>query len=729
MTNWSSRSHRLPGGAWVYLASAALVIAALWLPFGFALTALIEEWDLLGMFQQHGVFFYTHLDGPVAAHALRPLMPLSFALAHLLAPDSFNGWHVLMISALLGKAWALGDLAACATDSRRCGVFSAALVLLYPADTMQLSFRSIHINVALACALVGCALWVRAWDARTRSGAWILAGTSALLLLGAVLIYEVALTLILLPLAICFVVARRVGVPVAGRLPLLAAWSLPVLLYGGYLAWVFPRIATYQGGVTGSSNGLLKRALEVFPQWFEVGGARALLGGWIDAVGIVTTAFQSRSYLWVASAVVCLLVLAVGGRGSARGSRVGPDARAPLRLFLVALVLMMLGYAPFLASPPHMAISQRTFLWATPGAVLAWVAALWWLAGRARVVAGAMGGALLFFGLGAQLYQFHQYVELAQQQRRVLRSIVESFEAATPDQRLLVIDRTAQIGHTWMFADQSLQFALGYLLDRPIGPFEVCRWPSFEWQRVDSLGRKGSCVEQASRWTFAFPTAVSGPGVPLVASKPARSLQKDGLVRADIDEQGHAVGRPEAAPWRAHLAAGDDAASRRYRGILAVEARPWIGPMFRDQFPSSEYRYSFGDWWSIESPPRGAGWREAEWRRDGLFKHRSTAWKMSPSAELFFDIRPVAQAYVMRLRFDQFANPTDRDLRLSLNGVEVPFRWLGDLALEAYVAPHLLTAGRNRFELQSPLAPDYFGLSLRVDEILITPVPPAVAAR
>ena len=83
---------------------AAIALALLWLPFGFSIIGLIEEWDVLGLFTLYDPFFWVTSDGPLAAHRLRPLTVAPHALAYMLDPDSFIWWHILLMGSLLTKA-------------------------------------------------------------------------------------------------------------------------------------------------------------------------------------------------------------------------------------------------------------------------------------------------------------------------------------------------------------------------------------------------------------------------------------------------------------------------------------------------------------------------------------------------------------------------------------------------------------------------------------------------
>lgn len=713
----------------VWMLPSAAILTALWLPFGFSMIGLVEEWDLLGLFVMHGTFLFTHFDGPLAAHSLRPLMPLSFAVAHLIDPDSFAGWHLLTLGSLLLKGGAMTYLVARATGSSAWGVVAAALVLLYPADTMQLSFRSIHINVAIALTLAGAALLVRAFDIRRKASAVATALAASLLYLTAICIYEVALTLVALPFAVALVRHgwRGLRPPPGSRWMLALPWLAGIGLYLGYAGWRSAEIASYQGQVTGDKQALIAGAYAALPKLFTIGGARAFIGGWIDAARMVAKEYESWLYLGFAVsglALVFLLALRIGRSAGLAGDDTTQHG-LPVRLIVLGIVVMLMGYAPFLTSPAHMAISQRTFLWAAPGAALAWTGLLMALWRLARVPAVLVALLMLTWGLGAQLFQFHHYVELSERQRSVLRTIVEMLDSNEMAQKtLVVLDGTDQVGHTWFFPEDELHYVLSYLYGRRVGPVEICRSSRMEWQRVDALNRKGSCTRESDYWVFSFPPSASGPGVPLVVDKPARRLSRDQVTLVSLGTGGEILS--EAAvitDRRRQLETGVNPIDRRYRGILAPRPPSPVGPMFRDQFTGPRYRWSFGDWWNLDVPTRGSGWRPVEWIGNGL-KHRSGAWKTAPAADLHFELAPEAGQYMVRGRFEQFASDAVRSsMRLRFNEHPLELAWTSHFDFVSQVPPEALERGTNTLTLQSELDNKYYGLSAWLDWVEIKPLP------
>jgi hypothetical protein len=720
--------HSLLRQAAIVLLPSLAIVAALWLPFGFSMGGLVEEWDLLGLFTEHGPFLMVHLDGPLPAHAIRPFMPLSFALSYLADRDSFDAWHLLTIASLLAKGAATTYLVSRATGSRGWGIVAAALLLLYPADTMQLSLRSIHINVAIALLLTGSALLVSAFGARspTRAVAGaVVATTFYVVSLG---IYEAGLVLIMLPLVVPFASSGLSRIVHFRRreLGLAAIWAGGVCLYLGYAAWASHKVASYQSQVTGGGQGPIATAIAAFPKLFTTGAARALIGGWMDAWRMLAVEYTSYVYFGCAVlgiAAVALFAIALGRSRVSDEPSALPSWRMPARLLLAGLVLMLAGYAPFLTSPYHVVVSQRTFLWATPGAAIAWVGVLLmiWRLARAPAIAGAC--LLLALGFGAQLFQFHHYVELTQRQRAVLRGIVESSDLQ-PGKPVVVLDGSNQIGHSWFFVNGDMvRNALSYLYGRAVGPVEVCHAPGMEWVRPDQFGRKGRCAESETGWSFDFPHAVSGPGLPTSVVEPSRHFASGGNVTVvGVRADGTSTALPGAqAERRRALQTGDDVVARRYQGVLAPRSSDRFGPMFRDETVGDSYRWSFGDWWNLDLPTRGSGWREVEWTVNGLVQ-RSAAWMVSSTADVLFELSPSVGNYRVRGAFVQFASDAVRNgMSLQMNGRPLVMRWVSATQFEADVPPDALVSGSNRLGFVTQVDDKYFGLGGQLDWFDVVP--------
>jgi putative flippase GtrA len=700
---------------------SGVIVGLLWLAFGFRLTGLIEEWDVLGLFAKHGLFFIADSGSPLAAHSLRPLTVLPHALAYFLDPDSFTFWHLLLISALLVKGAASTYLGWRCSGSWRWGIALGMLVLLWPADTMQLSFRSLHINAALALLLLAVSLSVAALYSASRSTSMLLAGAAGVVLLASASMYEAGLTLLAAPLLI---VMAREGVAggwrrAVARPAVALAWIASAGLFVAYAFVASRQSATYQGSVT-QGPGILSTVYLALPKLFTVGALRGLLGGWVDAASIARQELATYWYVLAATAasLACLLGL---GRRLGTADLHGGDQRSSLghsaRLAIAGGALMLLGYAPYLISGAHLAITQRTYLYATPGAALVCVAALMALSRRSSRAAGATVAVLLFLGFNAQLYQFHHYTRLADRQRGVLRAIVENFDGRLGDKTLLILDGSNQLAHTWMLRD-NLKWALGYLYARPINSVEICLMPGGHWQRLDAMGRTGSCVRTADGWTFTAAPAI-GAGA-AATGKPLELAHAD-VVELAIAADGTTDPQPQLQSHRNELAHGNDSMSRRYRNVLQLAPAALGSAMFGPAGPGPAYRWDFGRWWSLEDPTRGSGWREADWQI-GRLRHNAMAWSVSDKATLQFRLAPQDRPYRLAGQFGNFASPLVREnMQIRINGNLAPLTWQQNGRFTADVPLGSIRSGTNTIEFNAPTIPEYYGLSAMLDWFEVRP--------
>ncbi|MEO8779686.1 MAG: hypothetical protein ABI389_13565 [Rhodanobacter sp.] len=714
----TGRKQHVWGAPVALMLPVTLTVLAIWLPFGFSMTALIEGWGVLGTFADQHLFFLTSVGSPMQAQALRPLTIFPQALAYFLDPDSFFYWHVLLALALIVKGAASAHLMARISHSVRWGALMGVLVLVYPADTMQLSFRSIHINWALALLLVGSSLFVEACRRKHHLSKHLAALSAATFLFLACCMYEASLPLIVVPLLAIYAIYGVKGSISYLRINLavLLFWLASAAIYVAYALVTAPKIASYETSILSGGN-LLSILIASFPKLFSIGALRALLGGWVDAARMVGSEFNSYSYLALAAAVIVIAIVSVTKISCLcwHPSEARPGTaswRWPLRTVLAGAVMTLLGYAPFLVSGAHLAISQRTFLFATPGAAMVWVGLLIMLWKLANWPAIACASLLIFGGLGAQLVQFHHYVRISQVQRTLLKSIMQNFDGRLGGKTLLILDGSNQLGQTWMFGEGNLRMALSYLYGHSIGPVEVCRMPNAEWEHADSLARKGSCEETASEWILRPASTVSGPGYIAPPRTANVHLAKSDLITVRINPDGSAVANPDLDSYRRNLMDAGSTAALRYRNVLLAKHETM--DMFRDVPPVDQFDWNFGKWWSLEVVVRGTGWREPEWTSHGLF-HESDAWKADDRAALYFDISLSRGAHVINGRFGIIVNEAVRQsMVVVLNGVTLPVEWGNDHAFQTKIPAGLLRLKNNEIAFQSISDQNYYGLSAQL---------------
>ena len=139
--------------------------------------------------------------------ATRPLSAFPHALAHFLSPNSFTAWHVLTVLELIIKGVAAAYLIRKAVRSDLLALLGGVIAIVFPADTMTIAFRGLHINFAMMLLLVGASLSVA--DLVSDTSRRLLSILGAASALAAFLMYEAALPLIILPLMVVFI---RLGI-------------------------------------------------------------------------------------------------------------------------------------------------------------------------------------------------------------------------------------------------------------------------------------------------------------------------------------------------------------------------------------------------------------------------------------------------------------------------------------------------------------------------------------
>ncbi|MDI2140549.1 MULTISPECIES: hypothetical protein [unclassified Pseudomonas] len=698
-----------------HLGPALLTVFFIWLPFGFALTGLLEEWGVVGLFSRVGVFFLTDAASAMPAHALRPLTILPHAIAYSLDPNSFNYWHVLLIIALVIKGWAASVITTRITGAIKWGMLASVLVIVFPADTMQLSFRSIHINWALSLVLLASVLLIRALDERNRVKSLILSALASLILAASCAMYEVALLLAAIP---AFVVFIQVGIKgIAAHIKRFYCqhliWAVGPAAYIIYVIHTLPLVHSYQSAVVGDSA--LASVKMYFPKLFTLGVKRSVFGGWIDAFRITGSEIGSYWYVTVATALLlALIAFAAWKSKDTLLVETGSNSRwtLPVRMIAIGLVLICLGYLPFIFNPAHMAVSQRTFLYAAPGATMIFIALLLCIYRYSKTATATLSAMLIFTGLSAQLFQFQHYIEISKRQQSILNDIAHNFDGNAVGKTLLILDYSNQLNHDWMFLNPDLSAILFHIYEKPADTIEVCYMPSHEWQQTDPLQRKGTCEKTEEGWTLNYPVPFDTP------PPPSKKLSNADVVTVEVGRGEAPAANAELNAWRKELESESSPAGARLRGI--TESHPWFQFFqFRQPAPD-EYYWDFGRWWSMTPPIAGSGWRNTQWETR-RFVHTASAWKNAPQSSLVFDLIPASAPYEINGFFKSFANKQLRDkMQVEVNGIHIPLQWIQDGRFSGSVPADTLKPGRNSIEFISDVDAGNGGVSAELDWINVT---------
>jgi len=706
------------------LPSLAL-IALLWLPFGFHMGGLIEEWGLLGLYTQAGPFFFAGAHSLMPQHQMRPIMTTLWAAAFAVDPNSWWFWHFELALSLLIKGASLSWLGLYLTGSRRWAVVCGLLFVVWPADTLQMAFRALNIGMAAGLAPLSAALFVGAYLASRGATRASLALAAAACLVAGTWMYE--LTLLLAPLPFLVMWARE-GLGGTWRLvrrswQVSVAWLAAVGVCAGYIVKVLISTTdSYQRQVAGDSHQMLQTLKVNAPMLFTHGFARSLFDGWLDAARIFAHDFGSHGYLLGVGVALLLIVISF-----ARGEVERPVGLA--RIAIVGVIVLALGYGPFLTSSFHLNVTQRTYLFAASGAALIFVAALLVVEKLSRSVAVVGAGVLLALGATQQLWQFREYSANYELEREIIASIVEQVPEYPTGKTLILLDASQRINHTWMLNTNDygiLPSVLTYIYGKPVPEVRVCLVPANVWSQRDAWGLQGSCAETDSAWVFKWAPDFERPEAPKLARKSDVVVEKENAVIVRIDADGHSPDTPQIQANRKALLQGTSVAGMRYRHALAPDTWPFRSLVETKESPAA-YRWDFGRRWNLEHPEAGTGWNEAEWFYTP-FRQQSAAWISRPHATLVFPLEPARGDYELVLHARDGMGANREFLKASVNGVSVPIQWLTEGDLRATVPNDALKAGMNTLAFDGPVSKEW-GVSMRVDWITLAPASELASSR
>jgi hypothetical protein len=678
----------------------ALTVAALWIPFGFSLGGLVEEWGFLELFARKGVF-YLISEATLPAQQARPLHVLPQAVAFTLDPDSFFYWHIIQAAGLLMKGACAAVIGIYLTGNRALAAFLGLLTLLYPADTMQLNFRSLSINWANALALLASALLISATLIEARAPRLITGVIAAAVLGAALLMYEAVAGLAALPFPLVFAREGKGAIRVVREKPaIFIVWIGAILAWFAFFWSAVRAGSAYQVFVLSqlSIDAVAKQLLPLASS----GLYRAFYECWTELARIVLFELSNFAYplgfIFILLAALLWLTNAEGEPSANTNTNTNKAVAA--RTVVAGSITFVLGYAPFLTSNAHLLITQRTFLATAIGAALVIFGVVVYLSAvlDRRVVAAA--SALLIGGcfLG-QLYQFDRYNRIYATIYRPLLSAVTPFFAGSADHAYSVLfNDYGYLSGVWDLGLE-LRSAVGYLLPQiETSHILVCearsgrllpRWHGEPERRYCKRTGDGVAVAEDG----GTPAELEGAAL--------ATLSADGVVSAEGPE-----GSPTVLPPRAA------------RLFAASKWQP-ADSMFRRQERADRYECRFEAMWGYALPCRTFGFFDVQPLRAALGS--AFAWIGETNAGLFFDIEPAPTSYRLRIEIQAVVSPSPA-LETSLNGTKLASTWHDATHIEATFSGDLLRPANNALELRTQLDHN-LGLSLAVKSVSITPTP------
>lgn len=664
-----------------------LLTVMIWLPYGTSMMGLLEEWGMSAVAVTQGAVWWVSSDGPLGSHQMRPLTMAPFALAYELGDGNFFAWHLLLSVALLFKCAGMYGIAKWVTHSTKIAIFAAILFLVFPADTSQMTTRILPPNFAVAFTFVGIAifLWSTNVTGSIRSAVLAMSG-SAVFVVG-VLIYEGGVLLAILPLLLLWV---RSGFRQGCRdlrqswLPAVI-WTASVFGLAAHIIRVTTDPGSYQMMLSGGSSGALAKLVAHLPEIVTVVFYRVFIHSWLDSVAMMRANLPAIWPYLISSALVITIVNTLVGNQHIPRQTIG-------RLFLVGLLSTILGFALYLASDNHIAITQRTYLFAAAGGVLVFIALL----DIANLIVRHAGSILLvalsLLGMSSQWEQVRHYTDLSHRQREIISGILEAAPGAS---NILVLDRSGSLDNIWLLRGVLLSNALTVLQGRPVD-VQTCMDGTLQWASFfrGPKGEPGTCKISESVWSL-------GPEIP-----GGRDVETASATVLDIS--------PDRKVTLVNGNVGNLRADRqRWKSILGCVAEECA--YHREK--KAEGQYDFGTYWSLESASYGAGWGDAGWQVPAITPV-SYAWTNSTKSRLQFNLSPASGVYSLSVRLVPLFDLTPLDgTSIHINGHEAKLNLDGSL-MTADVASQWLVDGNNVIELGFQLNPNW-GVGVPVDNVAL----------
>lgn len=626
-----------------------LLTLVLWLPFSFKTTGLVEEWGVLRVIDSGSQLFFITPNSPLGPHRMRPLEVFVHALARMLDPNSFLFFNVFQCLFMFGKMAAVSWLVLQFFPGRRLLAFAAGvLFLVYPADRALFTFRAIHIHAAVCSYLVAACLFIRFVKRPARGSTASLIG-AGLLLMFSLMTYQIAL-----PLAVLTPLAALAFLRISDRRlwTASAVWYAAVALPMIYAAW-----ALRQGTGTSYELGLVSS-----PATTDVLSAIRLayerqLTGWSNAWRQLPRYPPLRAD--VAIGVGAFLATAVWiARREGRETAAPSSARRDALALVVALAIVLLGMAMFLAIPTHRRQDFRIYFMSMAGSALALSLVLFWISRAAR---GFQNAAFLvltvpFVALGYTFaLQDHQYfVNYSLIQQQLLQDLAAAAPRLTPGSYVIFLDRNESFEDEYVFDYGSyLDAAVDYLYDnRQIGA-KICPLAS-----PGALGT--TCTFDAT--SIHIKQTAYGP-----AGETTVPYDRVVFLANGADERFRLVSQ-------AGLAADHDVSGYNPDARIAGPASSRLTSMFSCEPAMACYRESTAAASSFELPytgPIGKGWRASEPDVGGGTFRWSVTVSPTVSVHLASD-RDLA----LEFRISAWLEPDVVDsLTLTLNGVAIPLSY------------------------------------------------------
>jgi hypothetical protein len=635
------------------VAPAVFTVFVIWYQFGFTLGGMLEEWDVLYLMKINPGFWNTFPGNPMShVFAARPLQILPHFIASTISADSFEGFHLVMMTAVLMRVIGAASVGYYLFRNRTYAAAFGILSFVFPADTQQFEFRTFHISIAVGLMVWAAACTVRSFQTNKSMDRWLSICAATILACIGVLIYEPVLTLYLIaPIAILAREGLRDFISlVRSRGTLVAAWLIGPLINTAYLYYA---IAIYQSSyqIDASGNGMGRSIVHNFHYLIDSAAYRVFYDAWISTFEIFGQIIHFKFLLFVTALLAAsLLLLTKHWKEDVSTSRT-------IRYVMAGLILAIAAYMPFMVAESHMRITQRTFIAVAPGASLIVVALVARVCRRQTAIGAIVVTLFLMCGFVAQLYQFDFYT-------RNYVGVVRPYISMVADQ----IDKSKSVH---LVFDRS---GFGAHLDG-IYFTKISYAPTVRLGKYP--GASVLCMDGKSTDLAPFATCTLSNGIWTV-----RDFGRDPVSYPSSNVQVITIGADFDSNYRSYLPT--------WRDQESFEASKSI---FRNEDFRS-YHCTADSMWGYSEYCRGEGWTDGIFNHDH-FAHQNwfEAYRIEPT--LILQLMPIDKPYELKVVLFQPMEGLSGTIRVMVNGAAIPMNKTGSLTYTGVVRPSDLKPGQN----------------------------------
>ena len=647
---------------------------------------LLEEWDLVWILEKYPGIWTCFPGQPYGdLFAVRPLTVVPCAIAFCLSGNSFFGYHVLLLLACAMKVLAGVAIGRFLFRDTAFALCFGLLFLVYPADTQQIALRNMHINLACGLALVGASLFPKGLLAQKAASRNLALAASALLLVLATWIYEFSLVFYAIPIAL---IVMRSGFLRTWRIfrkrrKIFAAWLIAPVFSTAYI-WLAMKLVSgsYQAGL--APNGVLNAILENWQYLVNAGVFRTFYEGWADSFALFFTELRDPTIVLAFLIVLVCAVFFLSQERTVRSSNTFPL----VRYLACGLGLFFVGYVLNMVASSHAVITQRTFLFVVPGAVIVLTSLLFRFFPLAKPVVLTVMIGLVLSGLVSQNYQHFRYAEFYTQAIGPYLNYIAS--VAAPDKKThVVIDQSGNSSFLNGLYYAKVVYAPAAILHKPDDCFFLCK------------NNNSTFLNLASFFRYSIRNGKV-------------TISQFGVGDLVFDEKDVDFITIPRTPL-------PEASSQPLWNDLNTYNRRWA-PFHDPHLVDGVYAFIADSMWGYSDFPRGDGWSDGT-ERVPPHQAESCVFAIANSATLLVDLgEPQDTEYLFRLHSPEpIPGRIRQELTACLNGEPLSLDYLGRQCsiIQSMIPSGKLKRGLNELSLTGVLpAKD---CHLRLQKFLLGP--------